>query len=752
MKQSASSANKAERKKIGLRRRQDIGKLGKKQQKPILAYATHIHDLVTAEHDGTCSETMIQMAAKLFNKKPWQIRDAMDQYRTYHETFAHEHPANAFTPVIRKTPPAKREANVSASQSSSGSTAKTIHIALVPEPEQGRIKAFAEGIHELLEMRKVMKRLPKGELERAAETFHCTTDWISKSMERQRAFVADPKNKGEPFYNAHTPRQVGRQKGRDVPDEVREFIELARINTRWLSRNGNGGYDEFDQPIEKRAIHSLVVEHFGPIHSRATTYRIIRDFEQRHPSLITVAENGPEVLQKHLPAKTTKSAEPGMRGQIDARPFPVVVINGDVECTVHCTEFFDEATGFVVGYDVLPGKRISDNGEVCEQRFKDQVTRALVARATIVAGRFRMIYADHGYEAMEKHMVFMVASGEEPTRLIHSRSERPRGRGFVEHGVQLTDGFLATRPYYVRERDFRRSRKKKRSKLRMIAEFIKDFAKYIHHWNNDPAPDGGPSRAELFNRGPSFFLTTPSPENLAMFALAQTAVTRVPRRDGDVCFWYNNKGYEPFHRNAALYEKISDLSVKGGEIHVRMFEFGPEEKDQIVMFSVDDQATWELASVVGEHGISQRRHTEMMIEVEEKLSRKTTASLQAFFQKVILGNEKGPLVLNGMARDRHFYYHTPETSTPARQQSSVEGSVLPLQSLLIPEETPKPGQKKKRSRSAGSKKGTGAQNTLQAEASQADSGVPENAQTTSPVAKAPNVFEQLQQRRQKKDV
>jgi hypothetical protein len=669
-------------KNLGILRRVDVTTLPKKEQKKLIAFALRIQDLVYADDAGVLFDDVLSAAVEELRKKPWELRTAMHQFRRYHAAYAEEHPANAFTPVLRK--PARRTATESDDRSSDTVEApakrpptRGTPIALVPEPEQTRIRAFAERINELNKLKQALGRVPHGERERAAAEFGCTPDWISKNMRLQKAYVAAYPD--EPFYNAHTPRQIGRPKGRTVPDEVRETIEQARVNKRWLSRNGAGGYDEIDHVIEKKLIHSLIVERFGAIHSESTTYRVISDYEERRAARVAVADNDIGGIQNHLPTISNKARGPGERAQFDARPFPVVVDNDGVPCTVHGMFVFDDATGYIASWELLPAKRLDGDGEIYRQTFKDQVSRATVARGVMQVGRFRSFYADHGYEPLEKYMVFMVAPGEDPTQLLHSRVARPRGRGKVERGLQLVDGFLKTRPSYVRERDFRRSRTKKRARLSTFAQFYEDFAAYVHHWNHDPAPGGGPSRADLLKQGPSYFLTPPAPENLAMFAMSNRTEQRAFRRDGDVCFWLDAQGYEPYRRDAALYKQFSDLSSRGDKIEINVFDFGMQAQDRIVLFSLDGQKTWELAVPAGRSALSSRRHTELLIEVEQQLAREDAASLDAFFQKIILGSTKGPLVLNGLARERTFYYHqSVANELPSEEQLAQLDEILHL--------------------------------------------------------------------------
>ncbi len=375
---------------LGVRRRVNVTTLPKKEQNKLIAFVLRIQELVHADDAGVLSDDALSTAAEELRKKPWELRAAMHQFRRYHAAYSEEHPANAFTPVLRK--PAHRTATDQGDLLSDAVEASTKRpptrgtpIALVPEPEQIRIRAFAERINELNKLQQALGRVPPGERERAAAEFGCTPDWISKNMRLQKEYVAAYPD--EPFYNAHTPRQIGRPKGRTAPDEVREVIEQARVNKRWLSRNGAGGYDEIDAVLEKKRIHSLIVERFGAIHSESTTYRIIRDYEERRAARVAVADNDIGVLQNHLPTISNKARGPGERARFDARPFPVVVDNDGVLCTVHGMLVFDDATDYIASWELLPAKRLDDDGEIYRQTFKDQVSRATVARGVMQVGR-----------------------------------------------------------------------------------------------------------------------------------------------------------------------------------------------------------------------------------------------------------------------------------------------------------------------------------------------------------------------------
>jgi hypothetical protein len=659
-------------KRLPPRRRADTKILPRAERRRLSEYALIIKGLVEQEtrSGGPLSDENLREAAAQLHKSISDLREQMGRYQRYHAAYPGREPAEAFTPIAKPDKPSRK---TSSEESITDEPAlrrprQGMPIGLIDQPEQSAIKAFAERIHELNALQDHFGRLPRGTLQLAAAEFECTEDWIAKSMRQQREYIAAYPD--EPYYNAHTPRPVGRPKGRQSPRKVIDAIEKARVNKHWLSRNGEGGYNESTDNliIEKKLIHSLVVQEFGAIHSERTTRRILEDFEDREAVRVAVAEYGPGILQNHLPTINNSSRGPGERGQFDARPFSVVVNYNGIFCTVHGLLVFDDASGYLAAWELLPAKKVDEEGNVHKQGFTDQMSRATVARAVKAVGRFRVFYTDHGYEAIKNYMPFMVAQGEETTALIHSRVGRPRGRS-VERGVQLVDGFFQTQRYFVREHEYRRSRKKKKSLVPTFEQVRTDFAAYAHCWNHDPAPGGGPSRSELLKQGPSFFLSVPAPENLAMFALGKQKTTRVPRRDGDTLFWLDNQGYAAYRAEPELYKQIARLSLQDRELDIMTFEFSSRAEDRVVLFSYDGEQTWELAVPGGQRGLSCRRHTDIMVEVEREAEKGDAQELEAFYKQVILGSAKGPLVLNGLARERHFYHHE-TTSEPDKRREN----------------------------------------------------------------------------------
>lgn len=660
-------------------KRIDIAKLPKREREALIAYAKEIQtlaELQAQENSVSFTEHFLE-AAEQFERNMSEVRADIDQFHRYHETYPNEHPANAFTPLPRDF--RRRQASKEALQHADAPVSVThekkyirpgIELALITdEAEKKRIEAFAKAIFDLRMLQDDLGMLPPDLLGDVAEKYGYSKVWVSKSIERQREYCAQYPD--HPYERAHTPKPVGRPKGRQSSSEVIEDIEKARINRKWLSRDGDGGYSEIESTIEKRLIHTLIEQKHGAVHSERTTYRIIKDYEERQAARVEVADEGDaSVLQNHLPAIANrgKVRGPGERAQFDIRPLSIVVDNNGVACTAHAMLVIDDATERITSSELVFTKYVDENGEEHTQNFDDQICRATVARSNIeIGGRHQVYYADNGFRALRKYQHLLIAPEEAPTLIVYRRSGRPRGGGGIEVGVQLINSFLHTRPYYVRERDFRRSRKKKEKELTTADSMRADFTKFVWHWNNDDDPKGGLSRIARWNAGPNFALTAPSPTNLAMFALSQRRTTREPRQDPDCWFWLDNERYVAARPDPDLYERFAALSIRRSKLEAKKrqeadikicaFDFGGSPPQKLVLFSLDNEETWELAVPATSRELSTRRHTDMMDEVERRLEHGDKTTLNDFFQQTILSSVTGPLVIDGLSRKRSFYRH-----------------------------------------------------------------------------------------------
>ena len=654
--------------KSGVAARIDISEVEISEQIQIINFTRYIQALITTKSKvdaPTFAEKAFEVAQQL-KKTPSEIHKAIQQYQKYRQRYPDQPPENAFTSIAPKNyrRPVANTVNTRI-QSTKKQPRQGIHISLLPEAQQTEIKAFAERIRACIELQDQFGFIPNGEREKAASELGCTPDWISKSIKIQRAYtVAYP---DEPFYNAHTPRQRGRSKGRQVHPEIRESIEDARINRKWLSVNGDGEVDKIEGQITQGLIHSLVTQKFNSPHSKSTTARIIRDFEQSHSLHTAIADTDASALQHYTPAIRNKVSHPGERAQFDARPLPIVVKYKDIVCTVHIMLCIDEASEYIASWDIIPSKNVDDEQQVFNQTFNSQLSRSVVARGVLATGRYQEFYCDHGYESLRPYMHFMLAPDEAPTRLTHSKAGAPRARGLVEWAVKSLDPFLKTRPGFYSEATFRRSRKAAMRKLRTFEDFYTDCAAFIHHWNHDAGKNNTPSRAERLAMQ-SAFLSVPKPLNLAMFAMANEKETRVLHISGKGWFTLNNIWYEAAYPNAELYEQFSVAARQERKAEIFCFTLGFSAPENIVLFSLDNGIRWHVAAPTGTATLSGRRHAELLSELERKIAQDNRHRSTAFFQKIIMNEGRESWVINGLARDQYFYQHAPHSPPPSVEE------------------------------------------------------------------------------------
>src|SRR5262245_52546040 len=90
-------------KKLRPQRRVNVGELPKTDRKSLNAYAAIIKKIVDTE-DGRntpFSDDETQQVAVELKQTVKQVREAISQYRRYHAAYPGQHPANAFTPLLR---------------------------------------------------------------------------------------------------------------------------------------------------------------------------------------------------------------------------------------------------------------------------------------------------------------------------------------------------------------------------------------------------------------------------------------------------------------------------------------------------------------------------------------------------------------------------------------------------------------------------------------------------------------------------
>jgi hypothetical protein len=689
-----------------LRRRKLIEELPAEQQLFICTLTEHVQQLIPLRdsHDGAIPEQELKEHASELNIAPYKLLIYIRQAEDYHMSFPKDPLTSAFTPPrpVRSSKPKSQLSDPSVQdqpgqQPRKAPPRKRPHISSIADQEEReRLIAYSAAIAELLELQTANGGvLPDGELGRVAGELNQSLDWVDKRMRHLRAYRTAYAH--EPDYtdaNAFTPVEMGRPKGRSVSREVLEAIENAALNKEWPSVNSDGTVSKISLPLGPKLIHSLIQKRFPEQdYSEATIWRIFNDIREQHRSTFEASRTDIGVLQTTLPYINNKVESPWERAQLDMRSLPLVVDYEGIICTVRTAVLIDDCSEFRIMSHLLPAKRLDDDNEVLGQDYTCRKIRELIAIGFLRAGgRVMTLYLDNGSQLAKKalgaYMQFMVAPGEEQTRIISRKVKHPRGGGGIESTLGWLRHFMNFRPGYITEDQFRQSMKeKKKIKIPTFKQLVEDFDMFTHNVNHEP-DENGVIAFDVFHNNPKNMLTLPSPENLALFAMTSTIKPRRPDAGG---FNMNGKQYVPYTKEMCVYEKLSDLaeSAKTDKklmIDVKVCELG---EYSLPFFSLDGQVTWHFAIDKELDGDVSQQHNELMAKIEAMIKRRGSEAAQ--FIKVLLSHIDKPLVINGL-RKRPVIETLEAAQTrfeSARQSPHFQHMPLDVtEELKQPQETP----------------------------------------------------------------
>lgn len=677
--------------KIGTRHRVDISTIEDRVRRDeIISFANRIQALAGLQvQDEPLPAHLLHEATSQLSMGDDEVIRHINHFIAYHEKYPGEHPANAFTPIDRK----ERTSNENGSAASDDPPPKQKlirrrpHINSITDThlrEQYIIEA--NEYQRLNEEEDLYKRLLPGSLAAAAKKLGVTRDWVEKKRKHLREYHQDYPD--DPLGTSvvplpRGPQQQGRLNGGKTStdaeaqrSEIIRNIEDAYTNRQWYSRKGDANHrtEQYtqiqDTLIGPRLIYELIKKKYGDIVSESTVWRIIDDFRRRNPTRVHAArEDINDARQNFFPFTDNDVSGSSERIQIDIRPLPIrVQLEGMVDTTVYVAWIIDDFSRAVLEYEIITRKTFGPDKQIERQDFTCKQIRILIARFIIKTGkRPRIIYVDEGTqfaEALARYMSFLKAPGEDVTVLRHRRGAR--GGGKAERSLQMIDRFLETQRGYVRGSNYRRSYERTKPRdLSTFEDFKTNFATFVHHWNNDLAPDGGPSRWQVWDGGPDKGLSPPPNFHLIAFASGERHETR--EWDGGF-FKIDNQRWFPAEPSVGLYEKLADAKKREEEIPIIVSVL---DNETFVFFRLEGGTEWHEAIRKGTKRQSDRKHQNLLNTLEHDISNDNRRRAADFFDRTIRGDGSKPLVLDGLSRERRFVY-LDETLPPEQRSSSQQ--------------------------------------------------------------------------------
>ncbi|MBA3471418.1 MAG: hypothetical protein H0T53_17415 [Herpetosiphonaceae bacterium] len=696
------------------RQRQPLNNMVPAEQSFILELAKQVQLTLqdAQQHEGFLDLKRIRMASKQLGLRSHQFVGYIKQALVYRDRYPDTPIEEAFTPPIPgQTSSIRRSVQTTSAQDETaiveGGTIKPIkrpHILSIQDPivREERIR-YANIIAGLITLRKECgKQLSKGSLEAAAVELGKTVQWINKQMrflELYRAAYGHETDYNDANAFVELPRH--RRKGRTTSQEIRDVVRQAILNTEWQVINADGTTAPIQNALNPKLIHSLIKESFEKAPSYTTVWRIIKDLETAEPALFHGLRTDVANTRNILPSITIRSRGVMHMWLLDIRPAPYLMMYQGIVCTSRIVLIIDHFSGRRLMWYVLPAKRLDTNQEIVGQDFTCQKIRELLMIAMQrFNGRPHIIYVDNGSQfsepALRNYLMFLTAPGEEPTQLINREVERPRGGGAVEQTLKHFDNLVKHKPGYIDERNYRQSLKRnKRVKLMLYEQFSSDFDVFMNRTNKE-----NESIKERFENGRWLGLSLPSPENLAMFAFAIEYVERRPNPDG---IHVNGKLYVPKRKDATLYSALADANQRARQdsgylIPVRIIKIAEE---RIVLFSLDDQRSWEYAIEKDQDPVASRDHSQLLRAIEVVQRQKGNEA--AAFMKVFLSDRDQPLILNPLHDKPQFEPLAKAQQELRDDQQHASFEVMPTLSSEIstaqaaPQATPSKTSKRRRS-------------------------------------------------------
>jgi hypothetical protein len=186
------------------------------------------------------------------------------------------------------------------------------------------------------------------------------------------------------------------------------------------------------------------------IPSRDTVRRYIEDIKALHPTLYELGVWGREAVErKFVYKRANKVFRADARWQCDARDLPLYVLVNGKPCTVCLLIIYDDYTGYIVHWKLIPKVTWDAAGRPRKCNFTARDVSTLLATAMYITGRQPdEFYTDNGaqFEAIKHLIPFMVNRQGKTMLMVNSRPRKPWGRGKVERALGRVNELISRLP------------------------------------------------------------------------------------------------------------------------------------------------------------------------------------------------------------------------------------------------------------------------------------------------------------------
>lgn len=373
------------------------------------------------------------------------------------------------------------------------------------------------------------KRLDNGRrayyLEQLAIITHkksVTQSMFSKMVSRYQSHRVNVSD--EPPINALIPNQGPPRKQRLTAKQAK-FAIGAYTRRKRSARLSTGVEKAIKSKPDLEEVHYLLQTTFPDYQETLESLRaFFTEFEIQNPTLAKRmrSDDHNQIDTQQLGKKQHVPPPDELWWTVDGRRLPNFIRIDNFACKVEIVPTIDMRYGAVLGYRIVPTKRLNEQGKIEKIGWTQLDLRFSLGAAILFTNhRPHIAYGDQGSQMKEINLSLLTYNAEPATRYIPARRQSPTGHGKGERIQALLDYIAARLPGYFDDSDhpFPKNPSAKELKdLCDLEQFIGEVERRIRDWNT-MIPEGETlSRIELYWTQNSIALTRPSPIHLGLFS------------------------------------------------------------------------------------------------------------------------------------------------------------------------------------------------------------------------------------------
>ncbi len=509
------------------------------------------------------------------------------------------------------------------------------------------------------EKRKHGNRLPPRSRQPVAAKWNLSEDEVDRLVQKMIRHEADRK-KGLPVgsrVNVVIQNDPGRRKGTfDTPEQIQHLIIDAWCNPDWDALNHLGLTDGITHSLNRKMIYKFIKAKYPKLKiSQTTVWRIITSFENTNTAESHWTRGKRDQVRDNILAFDVDFGAPNDFWILDVRPLPNRSQYKSILCTVGLLYIMDASSTKILRHKILPRQDEDNEGHQFGIDYTCQHLREEIAMAIIEYGRPRIIYIDNAsiHKVLHKFLDLITPEGEEPTQIIHTLPDEPRGRGVTERALALMDLFGQYKPGFYIENNYRKSLKNKKNyKFYEFSFLEKEFEHFIPFQNARQPGEGQlklPSPSQRYEQGPNKRLSSPPELQLALFGGTVLKDKRVPSRKG---VRYSKTWYVPASEAPEVGVMLASAAIAKRETPLLVAQIG----DFTALYVQLDGKTWEPFIEASKRRWSAKKRTEWNNAVRQRLNDSQKASIERL-QLALLTDIGTKLVIDPFNQD--FIEHDP---------------------------------------------------------------------------------------------